>query len=74
MKKQVFKNDYMTVSFKDRATAEADIFAAVMAYYQGHEAFSAESIMQMDMPVIDAPQVLADLADSIFDIEYKENS
>ena len=45
-----------------------------MAYFTEHQAFDGESINQRDNPIIDAPNVMSDIADDIikFVVEYKE--
>ena len=49
------------------------VFERVMAYFTKHEVFSGESLMQSDWTLLDAPTVLADIADDIikFDAEWK---
>lgn len=45
-----------------------------MEYFKKHECFSGESIMQMDNPQIEAPELMADIADDIlkFKFTYKD--
>jgi len=42
------------------------IYDKIIKYFIDHEAFSGETIMQDDDCIIDAPEVLADIADNIF--------
>lgn len=58
----------------DDATKQA-VFDRVLAYYKKHEVFHGESIHQMDNPIIDAPDVMSDIAENIlrFKVEYKDD-
>lgn len=64
-----FETTYSTVTYHDdRATRDA-LFEKMLAYYKEHETFSGESIMQMDGPLIAAPDLVSDIADDIFKFE-----
>jgi hypothetical protein len=62
--------DY-TVSYEETDEIKQAVFDAVLAYYKKHEAFSAECILQMDDPIIDAPSALAAIADNIIKFDRK---
>lgn len=53
------------VSFADTPILHKKVFDAVIDYYKKHEAFNGECICQSDDPVIDAPHLLAAIADDI---------
>ena len=50
------------------------LFNALIAWYKKHEAFSGESICQCDEPMIDATNILSNIADNIleFNVEWKD--
>lgn len=63
------ETEYSTVTYHDdRATRDA-LFEKMLAYYKEHETFSGESIMQMDGPLLAAPDLVSDIADEIFKFE-----
>ena len=66
--------EFLRVTYLDDEATKQAVFDRVMAYFTKHQAFDGESIHQRDNPTIDAPCVLADIADSIirFQVEYKE--
>jgi hypothetical protein len=70
---QIKVNDY-EVSYEETDEIKQAVFDRVMKYFNKHQAFHGEVIMQMDDPIIDAPNVLADIADDIikFKVEYIE--
>ena len=47
------------------------VFEKVLDYFKEHEAFCGESILQMDNPVIEAPHVMADIADNVIKFKYE---
>ena len=66
--------EFMRVTYLDDEATKQAVFDRVMAYFTKHQAFDGESIHQRDSTTIDAPCVLADIADNIirFQVEYKE--
>ena len=66
--------EFMRVTYLDDEATKQAVFDRVMAYFTKHQAFDGESIHQRDSTIIDAPCVLADIADNIirFQVEYKE--
>jgi hypothetical protein len=65
-------NDY-EVSYEETDEIKQAVFDRVMKYFVKHEAFHGEVIMQMDDPIIDAPTVLADIADDIIKFKVYDN-
>ncbi len=63
-------DDY-TVTYEDSQEIKDKVFERVMEYYRKHEQFIGEGIMQCDDPIIDAPNVLADIADDIIQFKVK---
>jgi hypothetical protein len=59
------KTAYGEVSFRDDAEIKEKVFNEVLKFYIKHEAFVGEVIMQSDDCIIDAPEVLSDIADKI---------
>ena len=68
-----FETGNFVCEYDDSETIKNAVFERVMEFFKDHEAFSGESIMQSDSPLIDAPNVLADIADNIikFSVECK---
>lgn len=65
---------FIRVTYNDDDATKQAVFDRVMAYFTEHQAFDGESINQRDNPIIDAPNVMSDIADDIikFVVEYKE--
>lgn len=65
---------FLRVTYSDDDATKQAVFDRVIAYFKKHDAYSGETIFQMDNPIFNAPSVLADIADNIikFDVEYKE--
>lgn len=63
-----------SVVFKDNQKIRDAVFIALIDWYFKHQSFSGEEIIQCDGPLIDAPNVLADIADDIikFDVRWDE--
>lgn len=66
--------EFMRVTYLDDEATKQAVFDRVMAYFTKHQAFDGESIHQRDSTTIDAPCVLAYIADNIirFQVEYKK--
>lgn len=66
--------EFMRVTYLDDEATKQAVFDRVMAYFTKHQAFDGEGIHLRDSTTIDAPCVLADIADNIikFQVEYKE--
>jgi hypothetical protein len=65
------KQDGYSYFYDDNEETKQFVFDEVMKYYKEHEAFCADTIMQCDNPQIEAPHVLANIAEKIF--TYKED-
>lgn len=59
----------------DQATKDA-VYEKVLAWFLKVGSFNGESIYQCDAPQIEAPDLLADLADNVFefDVTYDEDA
>ncbi len=62
------------VSFNNDTETRDAVFAKLINWYFKHEQFSGEGIMQCDGPLIDAANILCDIADKIiqFDVKWDE--
>lgn len=62
------------VVFRNNQGIRDAVFNALIDWYFKHKSFSGESIVQCDDPSIDAPNILADIADDIikFDVRWDE--
>lgn len=69
-----YKFDDYTVIHSSTPEMHKAVFDAVMNYFLAHKAFHGEVIVQSDDCVIDAPNVMAHIADDIikFKVIYKE--
>lgn len=65
--------DY-TVEYKDDPATKDAVFNAVLEFFKKHDKFCGDSISQSDGPIVDAPNLLCDLADNIigFKITWKD--
>lgn len=70
--KKIETGDFVC-EYDDSESIKNAVFERVMEFFKTHESFSGEQIMQSDSPTIDAPNVLADIADDIikFSVEWK---
>lgn len=64
-----------TVAYDSGDKIHYRIFRRVMEFFKTHGVYTGEAICQMDSPIIDAPNVLADIADDILKMntEWKED-
>lgn len=65
--------DDFTIEFNQTDELKEAVFERVMQYFKEHESFSGESIVQSDDPTIDAPYVMADIADRICKFKFEWN-
>lgn len=59
------------VTYNDTQEIRDAVFERVMKYFIEHEAFFGESIHQSDDPIIDAPNVMSDIADDIIKFKFQ---
>jgi hypothetical protein len=67
-----FETNDVIVKFNDSEAVRDKMFERVLKYFKEHEVFHGESIHQMDDSIIDAPNVMSDIADKI--IKFKVTS
>jgi len=73
-KMKTVKTEDFIVKYKDDDKTQKAVFKMVVGFFLKHEVFTGESIMQCDVPQIDAPEFLCDLAERIgFQTKIKEN-
>lgn len=70
MTRKIKVNDYF-VQFEETPQLKEEVFERCLNWFIKHKAFAGEVIMQSDEPLIDAPDLMADLADDVFKFEYK---
>ena len=70
--KKIETGDFVC-EYDDSESIKNAVFERVVEFFYTHEAFSGEQIIQSDSPTIDAPNVLADIANNIikFTVEWK---
>lgn len=59
------------VSFNENQELKDKVYESVLKWYIKHGRFNGESICQCDETIIDAPQLLAYIADDIFEFDVK---
>lgn len=64
------KGKYASVSYNDDPETHKKVFDAVIAFLAKHDSWCGESIMQCDNPQIEAPELVAKIADRILQTEY----
>lgn len=71
---QIDLPDYI-VTFEYTPEMHKAVFDTVLEYYKKHHSFHGEVIGQSDNCIIDAPDVLANIADTVikFKVQYKDN-
>ena len=67
---KTIKTDYSLVTYEDTPEVRDAVFERVMEYFKKCKCFAGEVICQSDNPIIEAPNVLCDIADDI--IKFKE--
>ena len=69
------KIDGAIVTYKDSYEIREAVFEKVLAWFLRVGSFSGECIMQSDKPQIEAPELLIELADDVFefDVTYNED-
>lgn len=62
------------MSFNDTQKLRDEVFETVLNFFLQYECFRGEGIYQSDTPQIEAPGLLADLADKVFKfkVEWKQ--
>jgi len=59
------------VEYDDGPDVRKAVFDKVIAFFVEHESFSGESVCQCDAPQLDAPALLAELADDVIKFKAK---
>ncbi len=74
MKVSFKTSDHYIVSYEDTPELHKKVFdALIREYYQKLEVTIGEVIMQNDDAIIAAPEVLADLADTVIKFDVEED-
>lgn len=70
--KKIETSDFIC-EYDDSDSIKNAVFERVMEFFKDHVSFNGECIIQNDISLIDAPNVLADIADDIikFSVEWK---
>lgn len=70
----ITKDEFQTVMVDITEEKKNKIIALLLDYCIKHECFSAETLHQMDDPLIDAPRVLGEIIDEglQFDVTYND--
>ena len=64
----------ITVTYQDTPEIRKEVFRKVMEFYIKYQVFNGETILQADTPMIEAPHMLAEIADNIlkFEVNYED--
>jgi len=71
-KREIIRRD-MIITFEETEELKQAVYDRVLKFYLDMEAFSGESIMQSDNPQMEAPILLSDIADGLFQFDVKYN-
>lgn len=63
---KTIKTSEYIVTFDNSEEVRQALFNKLLDFFVKHESFSGESICQSDSPQIEAPELLAEIADKIF--------
>lgn len=58
------------IQYDETPELKEKVYQAVLEYYKKHQSYAGEVIMQSDDCQIDAPSVLAEIADEIFKFKW----
>lgn len=67
--KREFRGGY--VSYNNGPGTKVEIANRVIDWFIKHQAFNGETIIQCDGPSMDAPELLASIADEVMDFEVE---
>jgi hypothetical protein len=62
-----------TVSYKDDPRTRDLVYEYILKWFLEHESFSGECIRQNDEVQMDAPDLLGDLADDVFEFDVEQS-
>ena len=64
-----------TATYRDDEETKQAVFEKVIGFFAEYQSFSGESVMQNDDTQINAPALLAEIADEIlhFNVEWKDD-
>lgn len=67
------ETDEYTLTYDAGPEIQNQLYTKMLGFYKRHHAFSGESVMQCDGPQLEAPELLAEIAEEIFnfDVEWK---
>ena len=68
------ETETFVVKFENTPEMAEKVFKKLIDWYFEQESFMGECIMQCDNSIIEAPEVLSEIADDIikFDVDYKD--
>lgn len=72
MKVVVYQDKYQKTSCDVSIEAREYVFNRLKEFYEKHKAFSGESVFQRDDPSTESVDVLSEIADRLFDTEWKK--
>lgn len=67
------QKDGYRVLYQDTPEIREKVFARVMQYFKEHDTYTGEGIHQTDNCIIDAPNVMSDIADDILECRHEED-
>lgn len=60
-----------TISYDDSQEAKDKLYNMMLNFFKTHEVYNGESIQQCDVPQINSPELLSEIADEIFKFDAK---
>jgi len=68
---KTIKMEDMQVSYSDDSKTKDAVFKHLIDFYKKHKTFSGEELQQSDEPILEAPDVLSEIADNIIKFKVK---
>ena len=68
-----FETQNYIVTCRDKEQIQGELFDRLLVFFKEHETFCGESLQQCDDPILAAPELLADIADKVFQFDVDCN-
>lgn len=69
---KIINFDDYEIQFSESDALKEKVYQTVLKWFKTHELFSGEVIVQSDAGAIESPQLLAKLANEVFQFEWNE--
>ena len=73
MSNKFYRDGEFVVKYQDNPEVHRKVFDYLLKnFFIKHKVFDGETIVQSDVPQIEGPGVLAEIADFLFDVDYED--